>query len=143
MPLDNGLDLREDFDHRMIRFRNAIEEKAGLVKELAKKIRLTEETLENLRKDGLVSDELEKTFSQAARDYLEDKQSAEKEIAGKLEEACQEINRAKEICDHEIDGVKNTAGSHAAQVLSSLLKRKAEIGQWEEELREKANTADV
>ena len=135
--MNNGLG---SFDSEMLRIKHSIEESSEKINDLLKSIKDSEETLSTLQSEGLVTEELELTFSRAiqeSRDEIKKEESLQSEA---MSLAVERIERAREVSDKEIAGVKNKPGGHATQVYHSLMERRASIDQWEKELQEAMET---
>ena len=137
--MDDGLNP-SNFDTEMLRFKNKIKKSSDKISEYQKSIKESEETLSTLKAEGLVTPELEQTFNHAIQESCKEIETEKANQHELLDAASEKIERAREVCDKEIAGVKNKPGSHAAQVYHSLCERKASIDHWETELQEAANT---
>ena len=136
MALNNGLGVRDDLDSRMREYVENIRFLSGEISGKNSEIQSTQETLDELRSEGLITSELEETFSRAIQKSLDEKTQLEEKRETIKETATQELNAAKEKYSKAADGISTSGGSQAAEVLSSIRERVTEIGEWEKELQD-------
>ena len=131
-----------ELDDRMNEFVDSIRYLTSEISEKNSEIRSSQETLNELREQNLVTPELEQTFSRAEQKYLDEKAELEKKRETIMDTATRELNDAKKEYNKAIDNVNRTGGSQDAEMLSSIRERVVEIGNWEKELQDALNDGD-
>ena len=124
MSLGNGLGLHEDLDSRMQEYVENIRYLTSEISQKNSEISSAEETLEDLRSNGLATPELEDSFSKSAQDYLKEKAELEQK------------REAKEQYGNAVNKVNSLSGSQAKEVLISIRDRVSELGDWAQELQD-------
>ena len=142
MPLGNGLNIRDDLDDRLREYVDNIRFLNGEVTQKNSEIRTSQETLDDLRSSGLITPELEQTFSSAVQKALDEKAELEKKKETIAQTARQELNEAEGEYDKAIDRLKTGSGGQVAEVLSAIRERLTELGDWERELQEALDDDD-
>ena len=136
MALGNGLHLHEDLDSRMQEYVENIRYLTSEISEKNKEISSADETLNDLRSDGLATSELEESFSRATQNYLKERAELEQKRETILETATSELNEAKEKYNQAVQKIDTSVASQAKEVLSSIRERVTELGEWEQELQD-------
>ena len=142
MALGNGLSVRDDLDSRMREYVENVKFLTGEISGKNSEIQSTQETLDELRSEGLVTSELEESFSRAIQKTLDERTELEEKREAIKETATQELDEAKEKYDKAVDGISTAGGNQAAEVLSSIRERVTEIGEWEKELQDAMSETD-
>ena len=140
MALGNGLVALDDLGNRIREYIDNIKFLTSEIKQKIGDIGSTQETLEELRSEGLITSDLEASFSNVIQKSLDEKSALEEKRETIKEAASQEMNDAKEKYDKAVEGINSSAGSQASEVLSSIRERVIEIGEWEKELQDAMDT---
>ena len=136
MSLGNGLGLHEDLDSRMHEYVENIRYLTSEISQKNREIRSAEETLEDLRSNGLATPELEDSFSKSAQDYLKEKAELEQKREAIHEAATKELEEAKEQYGNALNKVNSLSGSQAKEFLISIRDSVSELGDWAQELQD-------
>ena len=142
MTLGNGLKLNNDLDDRMREYTENIRQLSGEMSKLNQEIGSTQETLEELREQGLVTPELEQNFTAAIQRSMSEKDGLEQQRESILNQAKQELTEAKDEYEKAVDKVDINAGGQGAEILKAIRERVTELGEWKEKLEEAMNEDD-
>lgn len=142
MALSNGLGVRDDLDSRMHEYVENLRTLSGEISEKNNEIQSTQATLDELSSEGLVTAELEESFSRAMQTALDEKAALAEQRDQIKDAAMQELNEAKGKYDKAVNEIGSLSGSQAAEILSSIRERVTEIGEWEKEIEDAIDDDD-